>query len=501
MKIRQLSTAAIASALLVGLVGGLPAVAAADTATVTGRVTLGGEPLRGVDVILEPDGTLQSPRSADGVEVAQTNHDGVFRFTKVPVKSRASTGAWLVRVDGRKYGALETYHGATVRHGDATRLTLSAGDTTTADVEMVAGATIKGRIVDEKGRPVAKVYVVVAEGGYWWTPVERTDAAGNFRFHGLGGGDVTISWGHDGSAGFTTTRGTTTTVPDLVLKPPVKKPLGTVKVKATGLKKDDDIILFNTKTREVETFAWAGARAASSVQLKEKVAPGTYRLVVGGTNTASKKFSVRAGKTTKVPTLKAPKKRTTLTGKVTRRDGKPLSSGRVFVIDKFGTSLPRSAKVKDGTYKISGLTKGNYTIRVEHPKVAGHQTTQHFKVTKSPKAKKKVTLTKTATVTGTITNTGGQPVRGIQLAFAVLDETTCTKGTPWEKYTSAIDCRLDTVTGPVTDEDGRFTFENVPQGAQVLLAYDPGIGDYAPTAKQITVKKSGTVWNVEVSAR
>ena len=492
MKLRQLATATLTAALALGLAGAGPAHGSADSAAVTGRATVNGEPLRGVDVLLEPATTKKST----DVEKARTNHDGVFTFKDAPARSSASSGEWLLLVDGAKYGALNTYYGDTVRRGDAIRLSLSPGSSTTADVEMVAGAGIHGRVVDQDGQPVAAALVIASEEGMVYPRSDDTDSRGYFRFLGLGGGEVQLeTWSSGQVTQFVSpTRGAIITVPDLVLPP--ERPEGKLKVKVTRLKSGEHLQLFNTKTREISTFEIVHLKG--TLKVTNEVPPGRYRLVIAGTNTASKPFKIRAKKTTNIGTLKGPKKRTTLTGKIKQRNGKALQSGRVYIYDKYGTRIAKSVRVRDGKYTIKGLTKGRYTIQVRYPGSTDHRTTRHFKVTQHPKMKKSFKLTKTGTVTGTVTH-GSKPVRGVEIAYVLLNETTCKHDSPWAKYTSEMDCVDEIITGPMTDEHGRFTFKNVPVGKHILIADDPSYGGYKTVASVISVKKNGTTWDVEVN--
>lgn len=501
MKPHPFAMAAVLATLAVGLVGGAPAQGLADTAKVTGRATINGEPVRGVEVALEPATTRESRAS----ETARTNNDGFFTFTKVPVRSSASSGEWILLVDGAKYGALATYFGDTVRRGDATRLSLNPGSTTSADVVLVAGAGVKGRVVDQDGRPLAGVSVSAAQEGEWLRPNDRTDAQGRYRHLGLSGSELELStWsnGMQARAVVSPTPGETITVPDLVLEPPpAPDPPGTITAKVKRLKEGDEVRLFDTKTRETQYLV--RARTKGTLKIAEEVPPGTYRLVISGTNTASRAFTVRPGKKTKVGAFKGPKKRTSLSGTIKRSDGTPLAQGRVRVYDKYGTlvsKLPNgdAARVRDGKYTVKGLVKGRYTIQARGPKKAAPRTTKHFKVSAGKKAKKSFKLKKTATVSGRVTH-GAQPVRGVEIGYVVLNESTCTDGDVWTKYTSERDCIDEIVTGPITDEHGRFTFKNVPLGKRVLFADDPSFGGYKTAESVVKVKKTGTTWNVGVS--
>src|SRR5262245_54135223 len=112
----------------------------AGTATVSGHVTLKGEPARGVMVILQGrnPGLANSPR-------ARTDENGRFRFNGV------NAGNYSIYALAPGYIRLQE---TSIGLGDKT-LNISDGDKVeNVDLEIRRGGVIAGRITDSQGRPV-----------------------------------------------------------------------------------------------------------------------------------------------------------------------------------------------------------------------------------------------------------------------------------------------------------------------------------------------------------
>jgi protocatechuate 3,4-dioxygenase beta subunit len=178
-----------------------------ETATVSGRVTLKGEPARGVTVILQGQnpGESNSPR-------ARTDESGRFYFTGLPAGkySISALTPGYVSPDEPSFPGLR---GRT--------LNLTEGDRVeNIDLEINRGGVIAGRITDSQGRPVVEEKVKLfklnpsnlsGENFYRGVNYEmyQTDDRGHYRIYGLPEGRYTVSVGHAesfGSANIISTR-------------------------------------------------------------------------------------------------------------------------------------------------------------------------------------------------------------------------------------------------------------------------------------------------------
>src|SRR5690554_4122922 len=468
MNLRKISVVGLASALLVGLlgIGGTSAVAFdADYPTVTGKVTLKGKAVADVGVrLFEPNGSsFYATTDATGTYTTSWLEPGTFV---------AVVENWYF--DGETYGNREfltTYSGNTVREPDASTMTVGDGETKTVNIALVSGATVKGKVVNAKGKPVAGATVSVSNqtrSGYSYV---TTDAKGTYVAHGLATGKVAVwaytgdtSFGPSGTVSAKATQGKTVTAKTLKLKAPA---IGTITAKVKNLKKGDGVYAYDTK---LKFSTYVGQATKSTLKVKAKLPVGTYRLVVAGTNTASKAVSVKKGKTAKFGTFKAPKKRTKVTGKIKGSNGKPLAGARVSVVDSYGTYLAAATTNAKGKYSVSGVVKGKYTVDVADVAQKHAVSTVSVTVKKGKNAKKNVKLSKGYKVTGTM-KYAGKAVEGVDV-YA---------GGAWA----------------TTNAKGKFTLNHLAKGKHVLSAYDSYTGGYLNASKSVTVKKN-LKWNVKL---
>lgn len=468
MKLRKLSVAGLVSALLVGALGiGASAAAAEDGyGTVTGKVTSAGKAVVGASVYL-------ANAAGDFGGFGETDATGTYTM------DWATPGTWVPRVSNYSYDVdsgrsvtadyLETYSGNTVREPDAAKVTVTSGGTVKVDVKVVAGATVKGKVVDAKGKPVKGASVSVSNSNRAGYGYAETDSNGSYQITGLATGPVQV-WAstgsgssfRDGQAKVSAVQGKTVTSKTIKLK---AQSTGTIKGTVKGLKKNDTVWLYDTKSK----FSYQIALASKSkLKINEKVAPGTYRLVVGGQNIASKAVTVKAKKTAKAGTLKASKKRTKVSGTIKSSNGKKLKGAGVSVYDSYGTFAGSAESNKKGKYSISGVVSGKYEVSVNDPSKKNAWTESALTVKKGKNAKKNVKLGKAYTVKGTI-KYAGKPVAGVNV------------------YASS--------GSDVTDANGKFSIKGLGKGKNFLSAYDPFTGGYLNASKTVKIKKNYT-WNV-----
>jgi protocatechuate 3,4-dioxygenase beta subunit len=163
------------------------------TATVSGRVTLKGEPARGVMIIL--DGRTSFPSNTHS---ARTDENGRFRFTGVAA-GRYSVDAFApgyASTKDKSHSALEK------------SLNITEGEEVeNIDFEIKRGGIIAGRITDSQGRPVIEETITLSkrdrnnqpENYFTYTPsndMYRTDDRGVYRIYGLPEGRYLVSVGY-----------------------------------------------------------------------------------------------------------------------------------------------------------------------------------------------------------------------------------------------------------------------------------------------------------------
>ncbi len=168
------------------------------SATISGGVTLKGEPARGVTVMLQGQ---QS--EAIGPPRARTDENGRFQFAGVAAgrySIYAITPGYTSPDDdlyGRRGRALNVAEGEKVEN---------------IELEIKRGGVIAGRITDSQGRPVIEESVTIHKldqrgAAMIYSPngphheMYRTDDRGDYRFYGLPEGRYRISVGQDQNPG------------------------------------------------------------------------------------------------------------------------------------------------------------------------------------------------------------------------------------------------------------------------------------------------------------
>lgn len=169
------------------------APATTGTATIRGVVTSEEStprPVRRAMVSLTATGLTQ--------RVTLTDDEGRFVFTDLP--------AGRFRLAAMKSGWIRGHYGSRMGRGTGTTIALADGQRVTADVTMLPGAVIAGRIVDQFGRPQAGVRPLVMElrtaggervlrivQGAVSTLQSITDDRGEYRIYGLPPGTYIVS--------------------------------------------------------------------------------------------------------------------------------------------------------------------------------------------------------------------------------------------------------------------------------------------------------------------
>jgi len=170
-----------------------PKEAKAGTATISGRVTLNGEPVANVVVALQnPPG----PSSSPGIRV-KTDGAGQFRFTDVTA-GRYVLGALapgFVSPSDQPYGP------------QGRLITVSEGENMDGvSIELKRGAAIAGRVTDSRRRAIAEENVILTKLDEQGRPqlfnspmnsyLNITDDRGYYRLFGLPAGRYRVNVGH-----------------------------------------------------------------------------------------------------------------------------------------------------------------------------------------------------------------------------------------------------------------------------------------------------------------
>jgi protocatechuate 3,4-dioxygenase beta subunit len=170
----------------------------AGTSTVSGRVTLKDEPMRGVTVTLREQRPLMTPSDMVTAPRARTDANGMFRITGV------APGRYLVSAAAAAYVSSE----GNPRFQQTNGRLLNVGDNETIeniDIELKRGGVITGTITDSSGRPLVEERVDLMrmdESGkpqYFYLnnfDMGNTDDRGVYRIYGLPEGRYLVSAGH-----------------------------------------------------------------------------------------------------------------------------------------------------------------------------------------------------------------------------------------------------------------------------------------------------------------
>jgi hypothetical protein len=168
--------------------------ARAGSSTVSGRVTVKDEPMRGVTVTLQPQRTLVTPSDQATMPRARTDPGGIYRITGV------APGRYTVSAAAPAYVSSEGY----LQRGRA----LNVGEDENIeniDIELKRGGVITGRVTDSNGRPVVEEEITllrVVENGKpqnFFIPnrqLNSTDDLGVYRLFGLPEGRYLVCAGY-----------------------------------------------------------------------------------------------------------------------------------------------------------------------------------------------------------------------------------------------------------------------------------------------------------------
>lgn len=367
---------------------------------------------------------------------------------------------------------LTTYSGSTVREVDAR--TISVASSSTATVNIAAYATIgsiKGTVVDAKGKPVSGASVAANGVNRTGWAYSTTDAKGSYTLTGLPAGRYSV-YAYKGalqsdymsSKTSTVKTGKTTAAKVVVRKPAAHKGSIVLKVKASkSVWKRGNVCA----TAFTSKGYYAGEACATSKKKTLTITglpKGTYKVALNGTNASTKIVVKKNKKTTKTVTRAAG---TTIGGTARTSSGKVLKKGQVDVFDANGTWLGRAKTSSKGKFSVPGAISGSYTVTVTSAKASdGAQVSKKVTVKKGKKATTSVRLVKPAKITGKVTNAKGVGIAGVNVT--VIGSTG-----GWHQA--------------VTNSKGQYSVSGLVKGTYSVSAIDPYAGGHF-NSKTVKVK-------------
>ena len=156
------------------------------TASITGKITTAdtGAPIRGAEVRLSSDGRYS--------RLGTTNGDGRFELRDLP--------AGVYRLSVSRTGFITLQFGQRRPFEKSTPITLAEGTNAEANVALIRGGVIRGRVLDQSGDPLAGTRLQalrsrVVQGKRRLQSVgaaDQTDDTGAFRIYGLPAGDYYV---------------------------------------------------------------------------------------------------------------------------------------------------------------------------------------------------------------------------------------------------------------------------------------------------------------------
>ncbi|MBX3279513.1 MAG: carboxypeptidase regulatory-like domain-containing protein [Acidobacteria bacterium] len=167
------------------------------TGNVTGRVTVGGEPAAGVNLVLRKYRSA-APGDEGIVGRAITDHAGKYRFENVPEGHFAVAPVATAFVQEQENSFNNEWPAATVRGGETVE---------NVNLALIRGGVITGKAVDADGFPLTGMYVEVERVGPQGQSMaifhldynsRLIDDRGVYRIYGLPAGSYRVSVGNQG---------------------------------------------------------------------------------------------------------------------------------------------------------------------------------------------------------------------------------------------------------------------------------------------------------------
>jgi len=419
-------------------------------ATVSGRVTSASSPVAGVQVRL---GFQRTPSFTNST----TDADGLYTLDGVPDGDQ--------NVEFQKTGFALLRKPVSVASGKDVRL----------DVEMDPGRELRGRVVDHAGRGVLGAYVsadMSNVGGAQRPEFVTTDGDGSFSMQGLTDGRYRVTARKEG---FVTAEANDVELPQMRPITLTLEAGATINGRVTGIPPEQFtqvIVTASGGSSRNQAYADNGGNFVLN-----GLPDGRVR--VDGILTAGAGRRMAATKTIVIENGVAPlvelnfDEGITVSGHVTR-SGSPLQAGSLAFMPRTQSRGPSDRQMSnasilpDGSYTATGLTAGDYDIRVNAPGI--NFSTKY-----------------TAVASGTF----DIDIRGALLRGHVVD---AANGAPLANARINVSARAPAFGSATSDSDGRFTIDALVDATYDLQA---NRDQYATTKQQIIVA-NGSVPDVEL---
>jgi protocatechuate 3,4-dioxygenase beta subunit len=354
-------------------------------------------------------------------------------------------------------------------------VTVTAGKDLHLDAELDPGRELRGRVIDHSGQPVAGAYVATVTGDGRPSVFATSDGDGSFVLQGLTDGKYKVTARKDG---FVSGEASDVALPQTSPVTLTMESGATINGRVTGIPPEQF-------TRVVVTASGSATRNQAYVDASGNfvlngMPDGRVRVDAFLEGTAQRR---NATKTIMIENGVAPQvelnfeEGITVSGHVTRAAA-PVTVGNVTFMPRMQAprsvspstqSQPISAMISaDGSYIASGLTAGDYNVRVNAPSVA-------------------YSTTYTAAANGTF----DIDIRGALLRGRVVD---ASSNAPVANAHVNVSSRMPSFGSATTDSDGRFTVDALADATYNLQV----TSDQYATASQQVVVSNGSAPDVEV---
>ena len=414
-------------------------------AVIEGRVaTRSGQPLADVQVSAK---TFDQDK--EGYGRTRTKHDGSFTIRGLrPGKYRL----YALAESALRLGA-----------NAGPEVDLRSNMHVRVDVTLEDAGTLRGRVVDRRGKPVARCSVQAVSRDETWTGDARSDERGEFTMRGLPPGEYTLEFRQR-----VTIRANEIATATVVYDPPSASIHGTV-VDHRGKPVGDAYL--TTDTGIADSKFWRSPSHPDPVITKPDgsftisgLHDQTYDvLAYRQTGEEGVVENVRAGSTVqiRIPAAAA------ITG-VVRRGGAAVDEFKISAVElESPDPLWRYERFfrTDGRFRVEGLPSRRYRVTAS---AEGSQAQQDVELAAGETESITFDLDPLVTITGRVVlHPDGSPVAGIMMRASVP------RG-------------AETSVRAVTDNDGRFTIRDAPRGTVVELhGYRGTIEDHLHVVRSI----------------
>jgi large repetitive protein len=418
-------------------------------ANLSGRVTSAGAPVAGVQVHLAFQRTANFSNPT-------TDADGSYTMNGLAEGEHT--------IEFQKTGFVVLHKPVTITAGKDLRL----------DAELDPGRELRGRVVDHSGQPVAGANIATVGGDGRPLTMVASDGDGSFALQGLADGRYKVTARKEG---FVSGEASDVVVPQTAALTLTMESGATINGRVTGLPPEQFtrvVVTASGNTSRNQTWVDTSGNFALTGMPDGRVRVDAFLEGNGQRRNATKTIMIENGVAPQVEMNFD--EGITVSGHVTRASG-PVTAGSVAFM---GRMAPRAGSMPidrqminavispDGSYIATGLTAGDYDVRVNGPGL-GYATKY------------------TAATNGTF----DIDIRGALLRGRVVDAST---NVPVANAHVNVASRMPSFGSATTDSDGRFAVDAL---ADATYSMQVSSDQYATASQQIVVS-NGSVPDVEV---